>query len=91
MGGAESRDYFGFSDLQKQPLAAWSRGGAGAGASWRVSGRKELTTPREGYRGEDRMLESEPHRAPALQIVPLVLEHLAAVETEAETEGTRSM
>lgn len=31
MGGAESRDYFGSSDLQKQPLAAWSRGGAGAG------------------------------------------------------------
>lgn len=31
---AENRDYFGFSDLQKQLLAVWGRGGAGAGFEW---------------------------------------------------------
>lgn len=30
-GDTESRDYFGFSDLQKQLLAARGKGGAGAG------------------------------------------------------------
>lgn len=35
-GDAESRDYFGFSDLQKQLLAAWGKGGAGTGV--RVGG-----------------------------------------------------
>ena len=35
-GDTESRDYFGFSDLQKQLLAARGKGGAGAGV--RVGG-----------------------------------------------------
>lgn len=31
VGDAESRDYFGFSDLQKLHLAVWGKGGVGAG------------------------------------------------------------
>lgn len=37
MRDAENRDYFGFSDLQKQFLAAWGKGVAGAGVSEWIS------------------------------------------------------
>ena len=102
-GDAESRDYFGFSDLQKQLLAARGKGGAGAGLRvggchceegnsnrpglGRVDGREE---GREGLCGNMSIALLE-LSAGALQV--LSLSPRACVtksETGVETKGNRA-